>query len=163
VIGGMYIFVNFSLSHTHLPTIDAAEFPNWIEYAANHTVNIEPSWWCNWWMGVSSAAYILPVLLESFFHYRILFSLFRSRHYRLFFFSFDSVRLLRSTEFNSLGYLNFQIEHHLFPSMPQFKQQYVAPRVKALFEKHGLKYRLLSYSEAMKITFSNLHAVGNSA
>lgn len=110
VIGGMYIFVNFSLSHTHLPTIAAAEFPNWIEYAANHTVNIEPSWWCNWWM----------------------------------------------------GYLNFQIEHHLFPSMPQFKHQYIAPRVKALFEKHNLKYLILSYSDAMKTTFGNLHEVGNS-
>jgi hypothetical protein len=46
--------------------------------------------------------------------------------------------------------------------MPQFKQQYVAPRVKALLEKHGLKYRVLSYSEALKTTFGNLHEVGNS-
>ena len=39
-----------------------------------------------------------------------------------------------------MSYLNYQIEHHLFPSMPQFRHPIVSPRVKALFEKHGLKY-----------------------
>jgi fatty acid desaturase 2 (delta-6 desaturase) len=62
-----------------------------------------------------------------------------------------------------MSFLNFQIEHHLYPSMPQFRQPLISKRVKALFEKHGLKYRRMSYFEAMKVTFQNLHKVGTSA
>ena len=29
-----------------------------------------------------------------------------------------------------MSYLNFQIEHHLFPGMPQFRHPAVSPRVK---------------------------------
>lgn len=60
-----------------------------------------------------------------------------------------------------MSYLNFQIEHHLFPSMPQFRHPKISPRVKALFEKHGLKYDQRSYTEAIKVTFQNLHTVGD--
>lgn len=59
-----------------------------------------------------------------------------------------------------MSYLNFQIEHHLFPSMPQFRHPIISPRVKALLEKHGLAYDQRSYIEAMGVTFSNLHKVG---
>ncbi len=59
-----------------------------------------------------------------------------------------------------MSYLNFQVEHHLFPSMPQFRHPIISPRVKALFEKHGLKYDQRSYTEAMTVTFQNLHKVG---
>jgi fatty acid desaturase 2 (delta-6 desaturase) len=60
-----------------------------------------------------------------------------------------------------MGYLNFQIEHHLFPSMPQFRQPRISKRVKAFFEKHGLKYDQRSYIEAMGTTFQNLDKVGS--
>jgi len=60
-----------------------------------------------------------------------------------------------------MGYLNYQIEHHLFPAMPQFKQRQVRERVRKLFEKHGLEYQVLSYWDALKLTFGNLHSVGN--
>jgi fatty acid desaturase 2 (delta-6 desaturase) len=60
-----------------------------------------------------------------------------------------------------MSYLNFQIEHHLFPSMPQFRQPLVSQRVKKLFEKHKLVYDQRSYTEAMKVTFQNLHKVGS--
>lgn len=60
-----------------------------------------------------------------------------------------------------MSYLNFQIEHHLFPSMPQFRHPLISNRVKALFEKHGIKYDQRSYVEAMKVTFRNLHKVGS--
>jgi acyl-CoA 6-desaturase (Delta-6 desaturase) len=60
-----------------------------------------------------------------------------------------------------MSFLNFQIEHHLFPSMPQFRHPIINPRVKALFEKHGLVYDQRSYAEAMAVTFRNLHKVGN--
>eukprot|EP00241_Pyramimonas_parkeae_P002478 CAMPEP_0114253562 /NCGR_PEP_ID=MMETSP0058-20121206/16462_1 /TAXON_ID=36894 /ORGANISM="Pyramimonas parkeae, CCMP726" /LENGTH=441 /DNA_ID=CAMNT_0001367623 /DNA_START=80 /DNA_END=1405 /DNA_ORIENTATION=- len=62
-----------------------------------------------------------------------------------------------------MSYLNFQIEHHMFPSMPQFRHPKISPRVKALFEKHGLVYDVRPYWGAMADTFSNLHQVGAEA
>ncbi|KAJ1075593.1 hypothetical protein K5549_015746 [Capra hircus] len=38
------------------------------------------------------------------------------------------------------GHLNFQIEHHLFPTMPRNNYHKVAPLVKSLCAKHGLPY-----------------------
>ena len=53
-----------------------------------------------------------------------------------------------------------QIEHHLFPSMPQFRHRLIAPRVRALLHKHDLPYDCRSYASAMRATFANLHNVG---
>lgn len=58
-----------------------------------------------------------------------------------------------------MGYLNYQIEHHLFPTMPQFKHREIVPRVKKLFAKHGLQYDVKSYWDAVQITMKNLHDV----
>lgn len=110
-IAADYIFLNFAVSHTHLPTVPKEDTQvDWVRYAAVHTMNVAPGpfKWVNWWM----------------------------------------------------SYLNFQIEHHLFPSMPQFRHPIISPRVKALFEKHGLLYDQRSYTEAMAVTFKNLHKVG---
>ncbi|XP_063145273.1 acyl-CoA (8-3)-desaturase-like [Candoia aspera] len=38
------------------------------------------------------------------------------------------------------GHLNFQIEHHLFPTMPRHNFCKVAPLVKSLCAKHGVQY-----------------------
>ncbi|KAI2648592.1 Acyl-CoA 6-desaturase [Labeo rohita] len=38
------------------------------------------------------------------------------------------------------GHLNFQIEHHLFPTMPRHNYWRAAPRVRALCDKYGVKY-----------------------
>eukprot|EP01101_Sappina_pedata_P004883 TRINITY_DN212_c0_g1_i2.p1 TRINITY_DN212_c0_g1~~TRINITY_DN212_c0_g1_i2.p1 ORF type:complete len:241 (+),score=86.93 TRINITY_DN212_c0_g1_i2:58-723(+) len=108
-VEGVYMFGNFALNHTHKDVLDADKHVDWVTATANHTCNVSPTTWCNWWM----------------------------------------------------GYLNWQIEHHLFPSMPQYKNQYAAPRVQALFEKHGLHYDSRSYPEAVRATFFNLHTVGN--
>lgn len=59
-----------------------------------------------------------------------------------------------------MSYLNYQIEHHLFPSMPQFRHPTVSPRVRALFEKHGLPYGDLPYWTACYYTWKNLYEVG---
>ena len=37
-------------------------------------------------------------------------------------------------------WLNYQIEHHLFPDLPMRSYRAAAPRVKALCEKHGIPY-----------------------
>ena len=62
-----------------------------------------------------------------------------------------------------MAYLNYQIEHHLFPSMPQFRHPLVAPRVRALFERHGLTYDVRPYFSCLWDTLSNMHKVGQEA
>uniref|UniRef100_A0A5F8HLS2 Fatty acid desaturase domain-containing protein n=1 Tax=Monodelphis domestica TaxID=13616 RepID=A0A5F8HLS2_MONDO len=39
------------------------------------------------------------------------------------------------------GHLNFQIEHHLFPTMPRHNYHKVAPLVRSLCAKHGIEYQ----------------------
>jgi len=58
-----------------------------------------------------------------------------------------------------MGYLNYQIEHHLFPTMPQFRHPRVHGRVRELANKHGIPYIVYSYKEAMSKTFQNLKHV----
>jgi len=62
-----------------------------------------------------------------------------------------------------MAYLNFQIEHHLFPSMPQYNHPKISPRVKALFEKHGVEYDVRPYFECMRVTYNNLWAIGHNS
>ena len=38
------------------------------------------------------------------------------------------------------GWLNYQIEHHLWPDLPLSQYQKLQPQVKALCEKHGIPY-----------------------
>lgn len=40
------------------------------------------------------------------------------------------------------GGMQYQLEHHLFPTMPKYRYQALAPRVKAFAEKNGLDYRV---------------------
>ena len=49
----------------------------------------------------------------------------------------------------------------MFPSMPQYRHPIISPRVKALLEKHNIKYDQRSYVDAIAVTFKNLHKVGN--
>jgi len=73
-----------------------------------------------------------------------------------------------------MGYLNFQIEHHLFPSMPQYKNAFAAPYVRRFCEKWSdadataatadghvcVKYTEHSYMTAWRLMLSNLNQVG---
>jgi fatty acid desaturase len=60
----------------------------------------------------------------------------------------------------ALGGLNYQIEHHLFPSMPRANLRHAQPLVRAFCADRGVPYRestlLSSYAEAIR----HLHAVG---
>jgi len=60
-----------------------------------------------------------------------------------------------------MGFLNFQIEHHLFPNMPQFRMPEVSKRVKELCKKHGLHYDEMGYFQCFYRTFKNLDCVGH--
>lgn len=111
-IASNYIFLNFAVSHTHLPVVAKDDVTvDWVRYSAIHTMNVTagPLKIVDWWM----------------------------------------------------SYLNYQIEHHLFPSMPQFRHPEVSKRVKYFLEKHELPYNQRNYVDAMNITFNNLNRVGN--
>ena len=98
----VYMILNIALSHTHTPV--AEEPTHWLEYGTTHTIDIDGSWWCDWWM----------------------------------------------------GYLNYQIEHHLFPTLPPFNLPKIQDRVRTLAEKHGLPFVSVPYTEAINITLKNL-------
>ncbi len=111
-VASTYIFTNFAVSHTHLPTVAKEDTTiDWIRYAANYTMNVSPGPFnfVNWWM----------------------------------------------------SYLNFQIEHHLFPSMPQYRFPKLSPRIREFFAKHNLVYDQRNYFESMYDTFKNLDKVGS--
>jgi NADPH-dependent stearoyl-CoA 9-desaturase len=38
------------------------------------------------------------------------------------------------------GNLSYQIEHHLFPDLPSNRYQEIAPQVRQVFDRHGLRY-----------------------
>eukprot|EP00030_Apusomonadida_sp_AF-17_P001838 a201_582.p1 GENE.a201_582~~a201_582.p1 ORF type:complete len:418 (+),score=145.36 a201_582:45-1256(+) len=62
-----------------------------------------------------------------------------------------------------MGLLNFQIEHHLLPSMPQHRFPEIAPRVRAFIEAHGMTYDCRGFFETLAVTFKNLDHVGQHA
>jgi hypothetical protein len=60
-----------------------------------------------------------------------------------------------------MGYLNFQIEHHLFPSMPQYKNAIAAPYVKEFCKRWPqVQYTEVDYWTAWKEMFKNLNDAG---
>jgi len=50
------------------------------------------------------------------------------------------------------GFLNYQIEHHLFPNMPLSYYQKMQPIVKEICKKHNLEYRQESVFKRAKMT-----------
>jgi len=50
------------------------------------------------------------------------------------------------------GFLNYQIEHHLFPNMPSSYYQKMQPIVKEICKKHNLEYRQESVFKRAKMT-----------
>ena len=57
------------------------------------------------------------------------------------------------------GFLNYQIEHHLFPNMPHSFYQKMQPIVKDICKKHNLEYRQESVFKRMLMTVELM--VGN--
>lgn len=50
------------------------------------------------------------------------------------------------------GWLNYQVEHHLFPALPLNHYQEMQPIVKQICEKHNLPYRQESVFKRLRIT-----------
>ena len=59
-----------------------------------------------------------------------------------------------------MGYLNYQVIHHLFPSMPQHRGPEVSLRWAIFCKQHGLKYTRLGYFSAWYQMLANLNDVG---
>jgi len=60
----------------------------------------------------------------------------------------------------ALGGLNYQIEHHLFPSMPRPTLRKVQPIVREYCELHGVKYTEVGLFTSYKIVVDYLNNVG---
>jgi len=58
------------------------------------------------------------------------------------------------------GFLNYQIEHHLFPQIPSYNYPIIAPKLKALFEKHKIPYVTQTFWDASMDLFTTLWKVG---
>lgn len=59
-----------------------------------------------------------------------------------------------------MGGLNYQIEHHLFPSMPRPHLRRVAPMVEAYCAKHGVAYTVAGLRESYGIVIRYINRVG---
>ena len=59
-----------------------------------------------------------------------------------------------------MGYLNYQVVHHLFPSMPQYRGPEVSRELVAFCDKHGIVYKRIGYFRAWYEMFANLNRVG---
>ncbi|HET9422103.1 MAG TPA: acyl-CoA desaturase [Nocardioides sp.] len=60
----------------------------------------------------------------------------------------------------ALGGLNYQIEHHLFPSMPRPNLRYARPIVRAYCDEHRVSYAEVGLFEAYRIIVGYLNNVG---
>ena len=60
----------------------------------------------------------------------------------------------------ALGGLNYQIEHHLFPSMPRANLKAAQPLVQAFCNSHDIVYRNSSLLDSYTQALRHLHAVG---
>jgi len=54
------------------------------------------------------------------------------------------------------GWLNYQVEHHLFPNLPLSQYQKMQPLVKEICEKHNLEYRQESVFKRLNMTIKLL-------
>jgi fatty acid desaturase len=59
-----------------------------------------------------------------------------------------------------MGGLNYQVEHHLFPSMPRPNLKKVQPMVRAHCAKHGISYTETSLAGSYKMVVQYLNRVG---
>jgi fatty acid desaturase len=60
-----------------------------------------------------------------------------------------------------MGYLNNQVIHHLFPSMPQYKGPEVSKELILFCKKWDIKYNIMTYFDAWHRMLENLDTVGN--
>jgi len=62
-----------------------------------------------------------------------------------------------------MGGLNYQIEHHMFPSLPRHNFHLIGPLVKTLCEKHGVRYHQTSFGVGLGEVMARLERVSKVA
>jgi fatty acid desaturase len=62
-----------------------------------------------------------------------------------------------------MGGLNYQIEHHLFPSMPRPHLSRARQLVRRHCREHGVAYTETSFARALGIVVAHMNTVGLSA
>jgi len=60
-----------------------------------------------------------------------------------------------------MGYLNFQVIHHLFPSMPQYNGGEVSVKLIEFCKENNINYKIIGYRKAWYDMLSNLNSVGH--
>jgi fatty acid desaturase len=60
-----------------------------------------------------------------------------------------------------MGGLNYQIEHHLFPSMPRANLRFAQPMVEAYCAKIGMPYLSTGVVESYRMGLGHMHEVGS--
>jgi len=60
----------------------------------------------------------------------------------------------------TLGALNYQVEHHLFPSMPRPHLRLAQPIVRAFCDKRGIEYTECGWLRTYGYVLEHLHSVG---
>ena len=61
------------------------------------------------------------------------------------------------------GGLDKQIEHHLFPKLPPRRLRQIAPEVRAICERHGIRYQTGSWPSMLGKVFRQLRRLGKPA
>jgi fatty acid desaturase 2 (delta-6 desaturase) len=112
------------------------------------------------WMGITwlGSIYVLGNLILSHTHLPVVEE---GKHLHWVEYAFHHTTNIRSSWWVDwwTGHLNYQIEHHLFPGMPEYKNKLCREKTKAFAKKHNLPYYLCSYWEAVKNTYHNLENV----
>jgi linoleoyl-CoA desaturase len=54
------------------------------------------------------------------------------------------------------GWLDRQIEHHLFPTLPPPRLGEIAPEVRAICERHGVAYRTDSWGRTLRKALAHI-------
>eukprot|EP01083_Nonionella_stella_P229298 811761_1 len=118
-VGANYNFLQFPLTHTAKPVLESEEHEDWVIFGNFSLLSILGGLTVVTWVGANYNFLQFPLthtakpVLESEEHE-----------------DWVTNAALRSTNINPswwcdwmMGYLNYQIEHHLFPSLPQFRSR----------------------------------------
>jgi hypothetical protein len=133
----------FSLSHTFTPVVEAEDHKSWVRFAIEHTVDISPgnklvsglvistAYQCRQLFcdSMSRAALISEMVLQLVIPiYRPLQGISIPASHCCILIKLDSLRQVDWV----MGYLNYQVIHHMFPAMPQFRGPAVSKELQQL-------------------------------
>lgn len=140
VVGGLMLGYVFVQSHNGMEVY--ADDKDFASAQLVSTRNVAPGLWNDWFTGVMNVC----------------------------FWMFDSGWVIKgnncATHITSLAYtggLNYQIEHHLFPSMPRHNLGKISARVQALCKKHDLPYECVGMTQAIRLVVGHLRAIAKFA